>query len=130
MATAEKYLNDGTLAANRFASGFRGIDPRRRRFALNPGIWGCELDPRESGRQDKMLPIGLVTFRTVSMAQEDFDGALKNGNNPNAKISQITVDQPAVYFMQNANARYAELGLRELSVLTAMDDPIANEKQR
>lgn len=130
MATAEKYLNDGTLAANRFASGFRGIDPRRRRFALQPGIRNCEMDPRESGRQDKVLPTGLVTFRTVPMAQEDFEGALKNGSNPSAKITQITVDQPAVYFMQNASARYAELGLRELSVLTAMDDPIVNDKNR
>lgn len=128
MATAQQYLNDGTLAANRFASGFRGIDPRRRRFALNPGIWNCELDPRESGRQAKLLPTGLVTFRTVPMAAEDFDGALKNGNNPNARISQITVDFPAASLLQNALARYSELGMRELSALTLMDDPLPNEK--
>lgn len=128
MATAEKYLNDGTLAANRFASGFRGIDPRRRRFALNPGIYNCELDQRESGRQDRVLPTGLVTFRTVPMAQEDFDNALKNGNNPSARISQITVDFPAAYFLQNALTRFSELGMRELSALTLMDDPLPNEK--
>lgn len=128
MSTAERILNDGTLAGNRFASGFRGIDPRRRRFALNPGIWNCELDQRESGRQDKILPTGLVTFRTVPMAAEDFDGALKNGNNPSARISQITVDFPAVTFLQNALTRYSELGMRELSSLTMMDDPLPNEK--
>lgn len=128
MATAEKYINDGTLAANRFASGFRGIDPRRRRFALNPGIYNCELDQRESGRQDRLLPTGLVTFRTVPMAQEDFDSALKNGGNPNARISQITADFPAAYFLQNALTRFAELGMRELSALTLMDDPLPNEK--
>lgn len=128
MSTATQYLNDGTVASNRVASGFRGIDVRRRRFALNPGIFMAMLDSRESGRQEMLLPSGLVTFRTTSMAAEDFDSALKNGANPNARIQQIVTDFPAAYFLQNALTRYSELGMRELSALTLMDDPVPNEK--
>lgn len=123
-----QYLNDGTLAANRFASGFRGIDVRRRRFALNPGFFMPVLDPRESGRQEHILPSGLVTFRTAVIADDDFDHALKNGHNPSAQPQQATVEIPALQFLQNALTRFGEQGMRELSCLTLLNDPEPNEK--
>jgi len=122
-----QYLQDGTLASNRLASGRAGIDPRQRRFALNPNIYMAMLDPRESGRQEMLLPVGLVTFRTVPMIDDDFDNAERNGKNPSSRNQQIVRDFPAMYFLSNAITRYGELGMRELSCLTLMDDPQPNE---
>lgn len=124
----QRGINDGTLASNRLAAGHRGIDPRHRRFALNPNIFNCELDPRESGRQERFLPVGLVTFRTVPMIDDDYDNAERNGKNPSSRNQQIVRDFPAMYFLSNAITRYGELGMRELSCLTLMEDPLPNEK--
>lgn len=123
-----QYINDGTVAANRVASGFRGVDARRRRFALNPGMFMPVLDPRESGRQEHLLPSGLVTFRTASIADDDFENALKNGHNPSARPRQTLVEVPALTFLTNALTRFGEQGMRELSCLTVMDDPQPNDK--
>lgn len=123
-----QYLNDGTVAANRVASGYRGVDPRRRRFALNPGFFMPVLDPRESGRQEHLLPAGLVTFRTATLVDDDFDHALKNGHNPSSQPQQSTIEVPAQTFLANALARFGEQGMRELSCLTQMNDPEPNEK--
>lgn len=122
------YVQDGTLANNRIASGYRGIDPRQRRFAINPNIYMAMLDPRESGRQETLLPVGLVTFRTTQMVDDDFADALENGNNRSHQLKRMLRDFPALYFLSNAMTRYGELGMRELSCLTLMDDPIPNEK--
>jgi len=121
-------LHDGTLAAGFNASGLRGVDPRRRRFALNPGIYLAMLGARESGRQEILLPVGLVVFRTTQMDGDDFDHALKNGNNPDARGKQILQDFTAHYFLSNALIRYGEMGMQELSSLTFMDDPQPNDK--
>lgn len=128
MSTAQQFLNDGTVAANRIASGFRGVDARRRRFALNPGLFMPVLEPRESGRQEHLLPSGLVTFRTTLMVDDDFDHALKNGHNPSAQSQRSTVEVPALTFLQNALNRFGEQGMRELSSLTMLEDPQPNEK--
>ncbi len=128
MSTQEVHLKDGTLAANFNASGRGGIDPRRRRFAINPGIYMAMLDPRESGRQEILLPAGLVSFRTASMANDDFENTAKNGHNPNAKGGQINEDFTAQHFLSNYLIRYGEQGGRELTSLTFMDDPVPNEK--
>lgn len=128
MSTAVQELRDGTLAANFNAAGTRGIDPRRRRFVLNPDIFMALLEPRESGRQEMLLPSGLVSFRTANITDDDFDHALKNGNNPNARSSQILKEVSAQEFMRNALIRYEEHGMRELHSLTMMDDPQPNEK--
>lgn len=122
------YTQDGTLAGNRTASGRAGIDPQRRRFALNPNIYMAMMDARESGRQEMLLPTGLVTFRTVPMIDDDFADALEKGNNPNHQLKRILKDFPALYFLSNALSRYSEQGMRELSCLTLMDDPLPNEK--
>lgn len=128
MSTAQQYLNDGTVAANRVASGFRGVDARRRRFALNPGFFMPVMDPRESGRQEHMLPSGLVTFRTATIADDDFEHALKDGANPKALAQQTMVEVPALTFLANALTRFGEQGMRELSCLAVLDDPEPNEK--
>lgn len=128
MSTAIREINDGTLAANFNASGRRGIDARRRRFALNPGIYHAMLDPRESGRQEILLPSGLLAFRTTPMVNDDYDNALKNGSNPNARGGQVQEDVTAAHFLANALIRYSEDGMRELPSLTLMDDPLPNEK--
>lgn len=117
------YMEDGTLAASNNASGRFGIDPRRRRFALNPGIYMAMLEPRESGRQEILLPNGLIVFRTTPMANDDYDNALKNGHNPHSKGRMIIEDYPAEYFLRNYIIRYGEMGGRELPSLTMMDDP-------
>lgn len=126
MSTAQQFIKDGTLANNLVASGRTGIDPRRRRFALNPNIYMAMLDPRESGRQEVLLPVGLVSFRTTGMMDDDFDNVERNGKNPSARNQQILKDYPAQFFLSNALIRYGEQGMRELSCLTLMDDPIPN----
>lgn len=128
MSTAQQFLNDGTVAANRVASGYRGIDARRRRFALNPGLFMPVLDPRESGRQEHILPSGLITFRTTQIVDDDFDHALKNGHNPSAQSQRSTIEVPALQFLQNALTRFSEQGMRELASLTMLDDPQPNER--
>lgn len=128
MSTTQQILSDGTVAANRVASGFRGVDARRRRFALNPGLFMPVLEPRESGRQEHLLPSGLVTFRTALIADDDFEHALKNGHNLSALPQRTTVEVPALTFLQNALTRFGEQGMRELSCLTMLDDPQPNEK--
>ena len=127
-ARTKEVLNDGTLAANLNASGTQGIDPRRRRFALNPGIYMAMLEPRESGRQEVLLPSGLIPFRTAQIANDDFDNALKNGHNRSARSRQVVQEIPARDFLRNALIRYAEVGMRELTSLTMMDDPEPNAK--
>lgn len=130
MSSAEQYLNDGTVAANRAASGLQGPDPRRRRFALNPGLYMAMLEARESGRQEHLLPVGLVSFRTTQFLEDDFDNALKNGHNPRSKGVQTMVEHTAAEFLGNALIRYGEKGMRELTTLTMMDDPEVNDRNR
>lgn len=86
------------------------------------------LDPRESGRQEHLLPSGLVTFRTASIADDDFDHALKDGHNPSARPQQTLVEVPALTFLTNALTRFSEQGMRELPCLTVLDDPQPNDK--
>jgi hypothetical protein len=124
--STQQYVNDGTIASTG-ASGRRGIDPQRRRFALNPNIYMAMMDARESGRQEMLLPVGLVTFRTVPMVDDDFDNVERNGKNPSARHQSTIRDFPAMYFLSNAVTRYGELGMRELSCLTLMDDPEKNQ---
>lgn len=121
-----QYVNDGTLASGA-AAGRRGIDPQRRRFALNPNIYMAMMEARESGRQEVLLPVGLVTFRTTPMVDDDFDNVERNGKNPSARHQSTIRDYPALYFLSNALTRYGELGMRELSCLTMLDDPEKNQ---
>lgn len=127
MSTATQYLNDGTLAANRAASGYSGMDPRRRRFALNPGIYLCEVAAGKTGRTSNEIPPGLVTFRSVPLAGDDFTHAEKNGRNPDSRPQRTVEDTPAASFLANYLKEYSEMGAREIPALTAMEDPIPNE---
>lgn len=126
-AQLKEVFSDGTLAGNRSAAGYQGISPRRRRFGLNPGIYMMQMHPRESGRQEILLPVGLIPFRSADMAAENF--SIENVDEGHYQHQIIDTDNfTARYFIENVKIRYAEHGFRELPSLTLMEDPQPNEK--
>lgn len=127
MSTAfSQMINDGSVAANRTASGIVGIDRRRRRFGLNPGAFRWTLSPRESGQQAPILRVGLLTFRTTPLKVENFDDVMKVQEGEFQK--EIMRDHEAAWFAENVKINYEHQGFRELPSLTLLDDPQPNEK--
>lgn len=123
MSVAENLIiDDGTVASSINASGFRGVDPRRRRFGYNPGIYLMEMEPRESGRQQRIIPEGvLVPFKTAPLTAENFE--------INVDIDQyqkeVIRDFEAAWFINNVRIAYEGKGFRELGSLTVLENPEA-----
>lgn len=121
MSTAQAQIYDGTVSVA--APGKGGIDPRRRRFGLNPGIYQLQMEAHESGQQQRVLPAGvLIPFRTKPLSVENFDISVK----PEEYIKQKEQDFTAEWFIANVKMIYGEFGFREIECLTLLDDPERN----
>lgn len=128
MSTAQRELEnqiyDGTVAKSAAASGFGGVDPRRRRYGYHPGIYRMEIEPSHSGQQLRVIPCGLlVPFRTATLKVENFD--------INVPIDeyhkQVAQDFTAKYFIENCKVNYYDEGFREIDPLTMLDDAVREE---
>jgi hypothetical protein len=118
----ERLMDTGTVAQGMGLSGVKGIDPRRRRFLYNPGIYLMLKEPRESGRQLAILPDGLIRFETATLKVENF--------NINVDVSEYQKEVPqefaAAWFLRNVDWSFHDQGSRELTSLTMLDDPVLN----
>lgn len=116
----DRLMDAGTVAQNLNASGVNGVDPRRRRFLYNPGIYLMLKEPRESGRQHSIIPDGLVRFDTATLKSENFDINV----DPSEYKKEVMKEYSAAWFIRNVDWSFHDQGSRELTALTMLEDPI------
>lgn len=118
---AASAIDRGTVARSTGRQLNPTNDPNRRRFGYAPGAWLMEIEARLSGRQQSLIPQGvLVLFETGTLRVENFDI-----EKPNWK-PQVEASVPAAEFIGHVKDRFqkpeADYGFRELSALTPLKE--------
>ena len=124
MSTNFAY-SDGTSAGTRKTAGESVIDPRRRRFGINPYLYLMTMPPRDAGQAQEIIPSGLVTFRTDTLRDENYDDVLRVPEGEFKK--EIYREFTAQWFLNNTKIKWTQQGFRELNSIVPLDDPELNK---
>lgn len=98
-------------------------NPRTRRFGINPAVPLLDVHPRESGLQQSNVPYGFPvrfdTFPDMLTPTWDVD---KDSKAPPVGARDLTAKEAVENVRRAAWQSSADMGFRELSALTALDD--------
>lgn len=115
-------IDRGTVAQTLPPGSFPAVDPRRRRFGYSPGLWQMECEPRTSGRNERLIPQGiLLRFDSATLADENYE------INTPVYTPRIKKEYSAEWFIAQVKVNFAPYGFTELDALTLLDDPRMGE---
>lgn len=116
-------IDQNTIAQTTHAILPPDQDPRTRRYGYNPGVRVMEVHPRDSGRQQSLIPAGvLVKFETTPMKGPNWSVDPQEQKPREVWIEGGLLALDAVRNVQMNYTGEPDMGFRVLDPLTALTD--------
>lgn len=125
MTTA--LIDGGTVAATtKRAEPSLAENPRTRRFGINPALLNLEVHPRESGRQESVIPYGIVCRFETFVGMHTHNWSVDPFDQSEAYVeTDLTAKEAIENVKRVAFESSRDMGFRELAALTPISDTAA-----
>ena len=118
------FIDAGTIARSVGREQVaREDDPRTRRFGINPAILQFEVHPRFSARQEALIPHGrILRFDTLDGMSEQNWSVDPMDRSDYVTTRTLSAKEAIENVKRAAWQQSRDMGFRELSALTALED--------